>query len=86
MKDAYIAIGEALFFAEGGRIRNELIYEPLSALEHRLFAWKFGLEPEAWQTLQSLASDALNNGAVNRLRKDVLREFYGHIEGPTPRY
>ena len=43
IKNPHKALGEALFFVEGGRIRGELIYEPLCSLEQRLFAYQFGL-------------------------------------------
>jgi len=38
VKSAHKALGEALFFVEGGRIQGELMYEPLCRLEQRLFA------------------------------------------------
>ncbi len=79
VKDAYTALGEALFFAEGGRIRNELIYRSLADLEQRMFAQKFGLEPETWQVLQGLVEETVHNGVLNLLRKEVLREYYGCI-------
>src|SRR5436190_21026671 len=37
--NAHRALGEALFFVEeGGRIRGELVWQPLSSLEQRTFA------------------------------------------------
>ena len=39
-------LGEALFFEEGGFIRNELQHHLLTFLEQRVFAHKFGMSQE----------------------------------------
>jgi hypothetical protein len=69
--------GDALFFVEGGRIAGELTYQPLSSLEQRLFASKHGLPLEAWSRLKCLAKEALNNGVVDCVRKQVVNSVYG---------
>jgi hypothetical protein len=48
VKSLQKALGGALFRAEGGRLKWELIYEALSALEQRLFAQQYGLSPGSW--------------------------------------
>jgi len=72
-------LGEALFFVEGGRIRGELIYPPLCHLEQRYFAHKSGLSLEAWLQLQILVEQALLDGVIDRVREDVLYQFYGSL-------
>ena len=77
VKSAHKALGMALFFVEGGRIQSELIYEPLSCLEQRLFAYQFGLPLNRWLDLRGLVEEALEEGIIDRVRKEVLRWFYG---------
>jgi len=77
IKGAHRAVGEALFFVEGGRIEGELIYEPLCGLEQRLFAHQFGLPLNKWLELRVLAEKALANGVIDRVREEVLHQFYG---------
>jgi hypothetical protein len=38
IRNSHRALGTALFYEEGGRIRGELVYEPLCCLEQRVFA------------------------------------------------
>ncbi len=76
IKSAHKALGEALFFVEGGRIQGELIYEPLCSLEQRVFAHQFGLPVDSWSELRVLVGRALQEGAVDRVREEVLHEFY----------
>ncbi len=52
--NAHRALGMALFFAEGGRIKGELIYESLCCLEQRLFAHQYGLPLNTWLELRVL--------------------------------
>lgn len=77
VKHAHKVVGEALFFAEGGRIRSELIYQSLSALEQRVFAHGFGLPLNKWLHLRELVEEALQQGVVDRTREEVLHQFYG---------
>jgi hypothetical protein len=76
IKRAHMALGEGLFFVEGGRIHGELIYEPLRCLEQRLFAHQYGLPLETWLELQVLTAKALQEGVIDRLREEVLHQFY----------
>ena len=76
MKSAHKALGEALFFVEGGRIQGELIYAPLCALEQRLFAHQFGLPSNKWDDLRFLVETALLEGVIDRVREEVLRQHY----------
>lgn len=77
IKGAHRAVGEALFFVEGGRIEGELIYEPLCDLEQRLFAHQVGLPLNRWLELRVLVEKALEEGIVDRVREEVLHQFYG---------
>ena len=77
IKGAHRAVGEALFFVEGGRIQGELIYEPLCDLEQRLSAYKFGLSLNKWLELRVLVEKALAEGVIDRVREEVLHQFYG---------
>ena len=76
VKTAHKALGEALFFVEGGRIQGELIYAPLCALEQRLFAHQFGLPSNKWDDLRFLVETALLEGVIDRVREEVLRQHY----------
>jgi len=77
IKCAHRAVGMALFFVEGGRIEGELIYEPLCGLEQRLFAHQYGLPQESWLELRVLVARALADGVIDRVREEVLQQFYG---------
>jgi hypothetical protein len=77
IKGAHRAVGEALFFVEGGRIQGELIYEPLCCLEQRLFAHQYGLPLKNWLELRVLVEKALEEGVIDRVREEVLHQFYG---------
>jgi hypothetical protein len=77
VKNAHRALGSALFWVEGGRIRRELLSEPLISLEQRFFAHKHGLPLDEWWKLRSLVQNALETGLVDRLREEVLGRFYG---------
>ena len=77
VKSAHKVLGEALFFVEGGHIQGELIYEPLCSLEQRLFAHQCGLPLDAWWRLRVLTEKALEEGIIDRVREEVLLEFYG---------
>jgi hypothetical protein len=81
IKSAHTALGEALFFVEGGRIQSELIYEPLCCLEQRLFAYQFGLPLNSWLELRVMVGKALQEGIVDRVREEILHEFYGRESG-----
>ena len=74
VKAAHKALGEALFFVEGGRIQGELIYEPLCRLEQRLFAHQFRLPLNKWDDLRFLVEKALLEGVIDRVREEVLRQ------------
>jgi hypothetical protein len=76
VKGAHRALGEALFFEEGGRIRGELIYAPLSDLEQRLFAHQFELTFSEWMRLRILVKSALADGLIDQVREEVLGRFY----------
>jgi len=76
IKSAHRAVGEALFFVEGGRIQGELIYESLCDLEQRLSAYKFGLPLNKWMELRVLVEKALAEGVIDRVREEVLHQFY----------
>ena len=77
VRRAHKALGMALFFVEGGRIQGELVYQPLSCLEQRLFAHQFGLPLDKWSNLRVLVENALETGIIDRVREEVLRQFYG---------
>jgi hypothetical protein len=77
VKNAHRAVGAALFFEEGGRIKGELAYEPLCALEQRVFARQHGLALENWWNLRDLVRKALEKGVIDAIREEVLRHQYG---------
>ncbi len=77
IKGTHRAVGMALFFVEGGRIEGELIYEPLCNFEQRLFAHQYGLALKMWLELRVLVEKALAEGVIDRVREEVLQQFYG---------
>jgi hypothetical protein len=77
IRNAHRALGEALFFEEGGRIKGEMVYEPLCCLEQRLFAYQYGMDIEKWWQMRRLIQNALSEGVVDRVREEVLRQHYG---------
>ncbi|MCU1269940.1 MAG: hypothetical protein JWN74_1234 [Acidobacteriaceae bacterium] len=86
IKSPHKTLGEALFFVEGGRIHGELFYEPLRSLEQRLFAHQYGLSLKTWLELQVLMAKALQDGIVDRLREEVLHQFYdGNLQLIAPK-
>ena len=66
-----------LFFVEGARIEGELAYEPLCSLEQRVMAHQYGLPFERWEKLRFLLEKALQEGIVDRVREEILTQFYG---------
>jgi hypothetical protein len=77
VRGANKALGEALFYAEGGRIRGELVYDSLTDLEQRVFSQRFHLPHRVWVSLRDLALEAVELGVVDRVRENVLELFYG---------
>ena len=77
IKNAHRALGEVLFFVEGARIEGELVYEPLSSLEQRVLAYQYGLPFDRWEKLRFLLEKALQDGIVDRVREEILTQFYG---------
>ena len=67
VKAAHRALGWQLFFVEGGRIKNELIYEPLSRMEQKVVAHQCGLSPGKWLVLRILLEEAIENGLLERI-------------------
>jgi hypothetical protein len=91
IKGAHRAVGEALFFVEGGRLQGELIYEPLCRLEQRLFAHQYGMDAHRWWQMRDLVQKALESGVIDRVREEILRQHYGQgqlqliaLGGPDP--
>jgi hypothetical protein len=70
------AIGEALFFNEGGRIKNELVSKHLCTLEQKCMAAQFGLAINDWFLLRGQVEDALGCGLVDDLRSKVVASVY----------
>jgi hypothetical protein len=81
VQNAHRVLGDALFFVEGGRIQGELIYGSVCCLEQRLSAHQYGLTLNDWLHLQMMVLMTLESGIVDRVREDVLRQFYS--EAPT---
>jgi hypothetical protein len=77
IKNAHRALGEVLFFVEGARIEGELVYEPLYSLEQRVLAYQYGLPFNGWEKLRFLLEKALQEGIVDRVREEILTQFYG---------
>ena len=77
IRNSHRALGMALFFEEGGRIRGELVYEPLCSLEQRVFAHQYGMDPDSWWRMRGLVRRALSEGVIDRVRDEILRQHYG---------
>ena len=77
IKNAHRALGEVLFFVEGAPIEGELVYEPLCSLEQRVLAYQYGLPSDRWEKLRFLSEKALREGIVDRVREEILTQFYG---------
>ena len=75
--NAHRALGEALFFEEGGRINGEMVYEPLCCLEQRLLAHQYGMDVDRWWQMRGLIQKALAEGVIDRVREEILRQHYG---------
>jgi len=82
VRNAHRALGEALFFVEGGRIKGELVYEPLCSLEQRVFAHKNRLGLDEWLHLRVLVEKALRTGIIDRVREEVLEQQYSQLALP----
>ncbi len=77
IKNAHRALGEVLFFVEGAKIEGELVYPPLCSLEQRVMARQYGLPFDRWEELRFLLEKALQEGVVDRVREEILMQFYG---------
>lgn len=77
VKNAHRTLGEVLFFVEGARIKGELVYEPLCSLEQRIMAHQYGVPFDRWQELRSWVEKALQDGILDRVREEILTQFYG---------
>jgi hypothetical protein len=77
IRNAHRALGMALFFEEGGRIKGELLYEHLCALEQHVFAHQHGMDADRWWQMRGLVQKALSEGVIDRVREEVLRQLYG---------
>ncbi len=77
VQDAHRVLGDALFFVEGGSIQGELIYGSVCCLEQRLSAHRYGLSLHDWLHLQMMVLAALERGIVDRIREEVLHQYYG---------
>ena len=44
-----------------------------------MFAHQFGLPLESWLHLRVLVGQALKDGVVDRVREEVLHQFYGQM-------
>ena len=65
-------LGWALFFAEGGRIQHRLYDPRLDLLEAKFIAHQFGWQLREWRQLVKLMEEAVADGTVNGLRKNIL--------------
>lgn len=74
--DKLTILGEALFFVEGGRIKNELLNTDLYQLEQKLMVWGTGLELDAWYELRAIMESLLVGGYIDHHRQDVLKKMY----------
>jgi hypothetical protein len=76
VKDPLIAAGEALFFAEGGYVKDEQAYACVNDLTQRLFAARFGLSTTKWEQLRGAMNRAIKSGTIDRLRAFELNMRY----------
>jgi hypothetical protein len=79
VKGPHRVLGEALFYVEGGRIQDELFYEPLYSLEQRLCAHRAGLSLDSWLALRNRVQTAVDEGAIDRVREEVLHQRYDRL-------
>ncbi|HEV2577116.1 MAG TPA: hypothetical protein VGU25_07890 [Acidobacteriaceae bacterium] len=70
--DRATALGMALFYSEGGQLRNEIFFAEVLDLEQRIMAQKFGLNISEWDDLRAHVNEALEAGIVDRLRREEL--------------
>jgi len=62
----------ALFYSEGGQLRNETFFAEVLDLEQRIMAQKFRLNISEWDDLRAHVNEALEAGIVDRLRREEL--------------
>lgn len=78
-------LGWALFFAEGGKIANRLYDPRLEIMEAKFIAHQFGWQPREWRRLVKLMEEAVVDGTVNGLRKNILACMpYGETDAQQP--
>lgn len=77
IRSPHRALGMALFYEEGGRIRGELVYQALCDLEQRVCAHQYGMNDENWWQMRNLVQKALTDGVIDRVREEVLTQYYG---------
>ena len=79
VKSPHRALGEALFYVEGGRIQGELFHQPLYSLEQRLAAHRTGLSLDSWLALRNRVQAAVDDGVIDRVREEVLHQRYDRL-------
>lgn len=70
--DRATALGMALFYSEGGQLRNEIFFAEVLDLEQRMMAQRFELNISEWNDLRAHVNEALEAGIVDRLRREEL--------------
>ena len=71
-RDPLTAVGEALFFVEGGYVKGEVEYADLAAFHHRVFAARFGLSESGWSALRIAMNRIVVDGTIDEMRDREL--------------
>lgn len=72
--DKLRAMGFAMFYVEGGRIKNELISPHLWMLEVRYMAHSFGITVQRFSELMNLMTELIASGDVAKVRAKVYAQ------------
>lgn len=67
-------LGWAMFFEEGGLIKDELKQTAISALEQRLAAERHGIPADGWLEARAIMAKLLDNGVVHDFRVEALKQ------------
>jgi hypothetical protein len=78
-------LGWSLFFCEGGSIQNRLYDPRFDLLEAKFIAHQFGWHLREWRRLVKLMEEAVSDGTVNNLRKNIVACMpYSEADGQQP--
>jgi hypothetical protein len=70
-------VGEAVFYLEGVKIKNELHLPELTGMEQEMIPKWISISYDAWMELRQRVWTALTDGTMDQLRLAALKETYG---------